>query len=211
MWSPQRTVSRLARPWWRCPATTRISWQPTEENGGAYSHQVILSFLILFNAHFCSIGRYTVKAELGKQRSKEVFPLYLNNGLIKDQGELGGKKRCNGAQGWPEAGEKRHNFLINQQIEIADVKEPVKEEDIAEEGWYLCIFQKNRLYSRRGVISNLAPLSVKTVCPFLGKDIYPIMISSIVLKSVLWRGPETARAFCNFQKNVNSLHPNMQS
>ena len=34
-----------------------------------------------------------------------------------------------------------------------------------------------------------APLSVKTVCPILQEDIYPIMISSIVLKSVLWRGP----------------------
>ena len=29
------------------------------------------------------------------------------------------------------------------------------------------------------------PLSVRNVCPFLGEDIYPIMISSIVLESVL--------------------------
>ena len=56
-----------------------------------------------------------------------------------------------------------------------------------------------------------APLSVKTVCPILQEDIYPIMISSIVLKSVLWRGPETARAFWNFKKNLNSFHPNVHS
>ena len=52
-----------------------------------------------FNAYFCFIGKYTVKAELGKQRSKEVNSLYPNNGLIKDQGELGGEERCDGAQG----------------------------------------------------------------------------------------------------------------
>ena len=40
-----------------------------------------------------------MKAELGNQRSKEVNSLYLNNGLIKDQGELGGEGRCDGAQG----------------------------------------------------------------------------------------------------------------
>ena len=55
------------------------------------------------------------------------------------------------------------------------------------------------------------PLSVRYVCPFLGKDIYPIMISSIVLESVVWRSPETARAFCDFQKNLNSLRPTEQS
>ena len=40
-----------------------------------------------------------MKAELGNQRSKEVNSLYLNNGLIKDQGEFGGEGRCDGAQG----------------------------------------------------------------------------------------------------------------
>ena len=39
------------------------------------------------------------------------------------------------------------------------------------------------------------PLSVKTV---FHKDIRPIMIPSIVLKSVLWRDSETDRALCNF-------------
>ena len=51
---------------------------------------------------------------------------------------------------------------------------------------------------------------VRNVCPFLGKDIHRITISSIVMESVLWRTPEIARAFFNFQKNVNSLHPTEQ-
>ena len=37
---------------------------------------------------------------------------------------------------------------------------------------------------------------VRNVCPFLGKDIHRITISSIVMESVLWRTPEIARAFC---------------
>ena len=45
---------------------------------------------------------------------------------------------------------------------------------------------------------------VKTVCPISGEDIHRMTIPSIVLESVVWRRPETARAFCDFQKNLIS-------
>ena len=37
------------------------------------------------------------------------------------------------------------------------------------------------------------------------KDIHRMTIPSIVLETVVWRRPETAQAFCDFQKNLNSL------
>ena len=56
-------------------------------------------------------------------------------------------------------------------------------------------------------ISKLPPLSVNYVCPISQKTNHPIMIPKIVLKSVLWRGSESARYFCIFQLLCFSLHP----
>ena len=78
-----------------------------------------------------------------------------------------------------------------------------------ETAWAFCDFQKN-LNSLRPTEQLKQPLlSVRNVCPFLGEDIHPRTIPSLDMKSALWRGSESARAFCNFQKSVNSLHPNM--
>ena len=79
----------------------------------------------------------------------------------------------------------------------------------SESAWTFWKFQLLR-FSLRPIVDPKQPLlSVRNVCPFLGKDIHPITIPSLVMKSALWRGPESARAFCNFQKSVNSLHPNV--
>ena len=81
----------------------------------------------------------------------------------------------------------------------------------SESAWTFWKFQLLR-FSLRPIVDPKQPLlSVRNVCPFLGKDIHPITIPSLVMKSALWRGPESARAFCNFQKSVNSLHPNGHS
>ena len=60
-------------------------------------------------------------------------------------------------------------------------------------------FEDNGLKSGCYRISKLPPLSVNYVCPISQKTNHPIMIPKIVLKSVLWRGSESARYFCIFQ------------
>ena len=59
-------------------------------------------------------------------------------------------------------------------------------------------------------VPKLPPLSVNYVCPISHETKRPIMITKIVLKSVLWRGSESARYFCIFQFLCFSLHPNLQ-
>ena len=56
-------------------------------------------------------------------------------------------------------------------------------------------------------VPKLPPLSVNYVCPISHETKHPIMITKIVLKSVLWRGSESARYFCIFQFLCFSLHP----
>ena len=58
-------------------------------------------------------------------------------------------------------------------------------------------------------VPKLPPLSVNYVCPISHETNHPIMIPKIVLKSVLWRGSESARYFCIFQLLCFSLHPNV--
>ena len=70
-------------------------------------------------------------------------------------------------------------------------------------------FEDNDLKSGCYRISKLPPLSVKYVCPISQKTNHPIMIPKIVLKSVLWRGSESALTCCIFQLLCFSLHPNM--
>ena len=60
-------------------------------------------------------------------------------------------------------------------------------------------------------VPKLPPLSVKYVCPISHETNHPIMIPKIVLKSVLWRGSESARYFCIFQLLCFSLHPNVHT
>ena len=69
-------------------------------------------------------------------------------------------------------------------------------------------FEDNDLESGCYRVSKLPPLSVKYVCPISHETKHPIMITKIVLKSVLWRGSESARYFCIFQFLCFSLHPN---
>ena len=71
-------------------------------------------------------------------------------------------------------------------------------------------FEDNGLKSGCYRISKLPPLSVKYVCPISQKTNHPIMIPKIVLKSVLWRGSESALTCCIFQLLCFSLHPNAQ-
>ena len=59
-------------------------------------------------------------------------------------------------------------------------------------------------------VPKLPPLSVNYVCPISHETKHPIMITKIVLKSVLWRGSESARYFCIFQFLCFSLHPTGQ-
>ena len=76
----------------------------------------------------------------------------------------------------------------------------------SESAWTFWKFQLLR-FSLRPIVDPKQPLlSVRNVCPFLGKDIHPITIPSLVMKSVLWHTPETGPAFCNFYS-----HPNLQS
>ena len=56
-------------------------------------------------------------------------------------------------------------------------------------------------------VPKLPPLSVNYVCPISHKTNHPIMIPKIVLKSVLWRGSESALNCCIFQLLCFSLHP----
>ena len=58
-------------------------------------------------------------------------------------------------------------------------------------------------------VPKLPPLSVNYVCPISHKTNHPIMIPKIVLKSVLWRGSESALNCCIFQLLCFSLHPNI--
>ena len=69
-------------------------------------------------------------------------------------------------------------------------------------------FEDNDLKSGCYRISKLPPLSVNYVCPISQKTNHPIMIPKIVLKSVLWRGSESALTCCIFQLLCFSLHPN---
>ena len=57
-------------------------------------------------------------------------------------------------------------------------------------------------------VPKLPPLSVNYVCPISHKTNHPIRIPKIVLKSVLWRGSESALNCCIFQLLCFSLHPN---
>ena len=70
-------------------------------------------------------------------------------------------------------------------------------------------FEDNDLKSGCYRISKLPPLSVNYVCPISHETNHPIMILKIVLKSVLWRGSESAWYFCIFQLLCFSLHPNI--
>ena len=72
-------------------------------------------------------------------------------------------------------------------------------------------FEDNDLESGCYRVSKLPPLSVKYVCPISHETKHPIMITKIVLKSVLWRGSESARYFCIFQFLCFSLHPTAHS
>ena len=56
-------------------------------------------------------------------------------------------------------------------------------------------------------VPKLPPLSVNYVCPISHETNHPIMIPKIVLKSVLWRGSESAWYFCIFPLLCSSLHP----
>ena len=68
-------------------------------------------------------------------------------------------------------------------------------------------FEDNGLKSGCYRISKLPPLSVNYVCPISQETNHPIMIPKIVLKSVLWRGSESALTCCIFQLLCFSLHP----
>ena len=70
-------------------------------------------------------------------------------------------------------------------------------------------FEDNDLKSGCYRVPKLPPLSVNYVCPISQETNHPIMIPKIVLKSVLWRGSESARYFCIFQLLCFSLHPNV--
>ena len=59
-------------------------------------------------------------------------------------------------------------------------------------------------------VPKLPPLSVNYVCPISHETNHPIMIPKIVLKSVLWRGSESALNCCIFQLLCFSLHPIIQ-
>ena len=58
-------------------------------------------------------------------------------------------------------------------------------------------------------VPKLPPLSVNYVCPISHETNHPIMIPKIVLKSVLWRGSESALNFWIFQLLCFSLHPSV--
>ena len=60
-------------------------------------------------------------------------------------------------------------------------------------------------------VPKLPPLSVNYVCPISHETNHPIMIPKIVLKSVLWRGSESAWYFCIFPLLCSSLHPTKES
>ena len=72
-------------------------------------------------------------------------------------------------------------------------------------------FEDNGLKSGCYRISKLPPLSVKYVCPISQETNHPIMIPKIVLKSVLWRGSESALNCCIFQLLCFSLHPTLHT
>ena len=65
--------------------------------------------------------------------------------------------------------------------------------------------------SGRYRVPKLPPLSVKYVCSISRETNHPIIKPKIVLKSVLWRGSESAQYFCIFQLLGFSLHPSDQS
>ena len=71
-------------------------------------------------------------------------------------------------------------------------------------------FEDNDLKSGCYRVPKLPPLSVNYVCPISQETNHPIMIPKIVLKSVLWRGSESALNCCIFQLLCFSLHPNVQ-
>ena len=77
----------------------------------------------------------------------------------------------------------------------------------SEKYWFNPKFEDNDLKSGCYRISKLPPLSVNYVCPISHETNHPIMILKIVLKSVLWRGLESAWYFCIFQLLCFSLHP----
>ena len=77
----------------------------------------------------------------------------------------------------------------------------------SEKCWFNPKFEDNDLKSGCYRISKLPPLSVNYVCPISQKTNHPIMIPKIVLKSVLWRGSESALTCCIFQLLCFSLHP----
>ena len=70
-------------------------------------------------------------------------------------------------------------------------------------------FEDNDLKSGCYRVPKLPPLSVNYVCPISHKTNHPIMIPKIVLKSVLWRGSESALTFWIFQLLCFSLHPSV--
>ena len=80
----------------------------------------------------------------------------------------------------------------------------------SEKYWFNPKFEDNDLKSGRYRVPILPLLSVKHVCPISQETNHPIMIPKIVLKSVLWRGSESARYFCIFQLLCFSLHPSVQ-
>ena len=69
-------------------------------------------------------------------------------------------------------------------------------------------FEDNDLKSGCCRVPKLPLLSVKYVCPISHETNHSIIIPKIVLKSVLWRGSESARYYCIFQLLCFSLHPN---
>ena len=60
-------------------------------------------------------------------------------------------------------------------------------------------FEDNNLKPGHYRVPKLPPLSVKYICPISRETNHPITIPKIVLKSVLWRGSESAQYFCIFQ------------
>ena len=70
-------------------------------------------------------------------------------------------------------------------------------------------FEDNNLKPGHYRVPKLPPFSVKYICPISRKTNHPIMIPKIVLKSMLWRGSESARYFCIFKLLCFSLHPTM--